>query len=212
MNIHSDGRKAPAVPTETRDKTDRRQDILDAALVLFTERSFAATPVPKVADRAGVGTGTIYRYWDSKEALVNELYQRCRKAQATAMGAPPGRSAREEFGQWWTRMARFVADQPVAFEFLEAHKHQPYLDDDSVAMDVRLRAGFASFIERWQAAEQIVDLEPYALVTLAYGAFVGFHQAAIAGRLTLSADLARAAEDRAWKLFEPPTGLPATRS
>ncbi|MGZ3428822.1 MAG: helix-turn-helix domain-containing protein, partial [Polyangia bacterium] len=56
--------------------------ILKAALELFVERGFHGTPVPLVAERAGVGAGTIYRSFESKEALVNALYQRWKQTIA----------------------------------------------------------------------------------------------------------------------------------
>lgn len=48
---------------------DKREAILAAALDLFAERTFEGTPVPLIAERAGVATGTIYRYFESKETL-----------------------------------------------------------------------------------------------------------------------------------------------
>lgn len=49
--------------------------IMKASVSLFTERGFNATTIPMIAERAHVGTGTIYRYFDSKETLVNVLFQ-----------------------------------------------------------------------------------------------------------------------------------------
>ena len=69
MNEHS---FMPAAPTATATK---QEQILHAALELFTERTFAGAAVPLVAERAGVATGTIYRYFPSKEALLNAVYQ-----------------------------------------------------------------------------------------------------------------------------------------
>ena len=56
-------------------KVDKREAILQAALELFVERGFYGTAVPEIADRASVGAGTIYRYFESKEALVNAIYR-----------------------------------------------------------------------------------------------------------------------------------------
>jgi AcrR family transcriptional regulator len=48
----------------------RRQDeIVEVAVALFAERGYAGTDTQLVADRLGVGKGTIYRYFPSKEAL-----------------------------------------------------------------------------------------------------------------------------------------------
>ena len=52
---------------------DVHRKILDAARVLLTEDGFADLRLEHVAARAGVGKATIYRRWDSKEALAGEL-------------------------------------------------------------------------------------------------------------------------------------------
>ncbi|MCG6975080.1 MAG: TetR/AcrR family transcriptional regulator [Acidiferrobacterales bacterium] len=56
-----------------RRKEARPGEILDAALELFTEKGFAATKLTEVAARAGVSKGTVYLYFDSKEALFQEM-------------------------------------------------------------------------------------------------------------------------------------------
>jgi AcrR family transcriptional regulator len=50
-----------------------RERILDAALGVFSEKGFHVATMDEVADRAGVGKGTLYRYFANKEALFNEL-------------------------------------------------------------------------------------------------------------------------------------------
>src|SRR5438067_8425981 len=43
---------------------DKREAIMSAALELFVERGFYGTAVPEIAERAEVGAGTIYRYFE----------------------------------------------------------------------------------------------------------------------------------------------------
>ena len=64
--------KAPK-PRWRRRKNARPEEILAAALEVFTDRGFAATTLEDVAKRAGVTKGTIYLYFDSKEALFKAL-------------------------------------------------------------------------------------------------------------------------------------------
>ncbi len=47
----------------------RHDEILSAAAALFAERGYAGTDIQVVADVIGVGKGTIYRYFPSKEQL-----------------------------------------------------------------------------------------------------------------------------------------------
>lgn len=50
-------------------REERRGQILDAALTVFTQKGFHAANVSDVAALAGVSQGTIYWYFDSKEDL-----------------------------------------------------------------------------------------------------------------------------------------------
>jgi len=47
----------------------RREEILALATHEFAQRGYPGTDLQIVADRLGVGKGTVYRYFDSKEAL-----------------------------------------------------------------------------------------------------------------------------------------------
>ena len=50
------------------------QRIAGAALHLFAERGVDATPMPMIAEEAGVAVGSLYRYFANKEELVARLY------------------------------------------------------------------------------------------------------------------------------------------
>jgi AcrR family transcriptional regulator len=52
-----------------KQKEERRKQILEAALTIFSQKGFHATNVSDVAAQAGVSQGTIYWYFESKEEL-----------------------------------------------------------------------------------------------------------------------------------------------
>ncbi|WP_339832153.1 helix-turn-helix domain-containing protein [uncultured Parvibaculum sp.] len=54
---------------------ETRRSILDAARDLVSEGGFAAAQMSEVARRAGVATGTLYRYFSSKEALCRQIFR-----------------------------------------------------------------------------------------------------------------------------------------
>jgi len=56
-----------------RRKDARPQEILEAALSVFAEKGFAAARMEEIAGRARVSKGTIYLYFDSKEAVFRAL-------------------------------------------------------------------------------------------------------------------------------------------
>lgn len=66
-----DGATAQVRPLR-RDAAENRRRVLDAANQIFAERGLAAG-VEEVAQRAGVGMGTVYRRFPSKQALIDAL-------------------------------------------------------------------------------------------------------------------------------------------
>jgi len=64
----------PPAPRKRR-KEARPSELLAAALDLFVEKGFAATRLEDVAARAGVSKGTLYLYYENKEALFKAVIQ-----------------------------------------------------------------------------------------------------------------------------------------
>lgn len=56
-------------PQRKRRKDARPAELIEAGLAEFAQNGFAGARLEDVAKRAGVAKGTIYRYFDSKEAL-----------------------------------------------------------------------------------------------------------------------------------------------
>ena len=80
-----------------RRKDARPAEILDAALAVFAQKGFAATKLDDIAAKAGITKGTIYLYFDSKQALFEALARQSVGAQIEQVTAQlanfPGTSA-----------------------------------------------------------------------------------------------------------------------
>jgi AcrR family transcriptional regulator len=68
--------QAAAAEPRTRDADRSQKDILDAALVEFTEQGLGGARMDRIAERAGVNKRLIYYYFDSKESLFLEVLER----------------------------------------------------------------------------------------------------------------------------------------
>jgi AcrR family transcriptional regulator len=66
-------KKAARGAAQATGREARRRAILESALAEFAERGFAAARLDDVALRAGVAKGTLYLYFEDKEALFEEL-------------------------------------------------------------------------------------------------------------------------------------------
>jgi AcrR family transcriptional regulator len=181
-------------------RPDRRESILDAALQCFVDRGFHGTAIPQIAKQAGIAAGTIYHYFDSKEALVNALYRAWKTAVAQRVLAafPQAAPARQQFAAIWREMVAFAADEPAAFAFLEMHNHSTYLDGESLAIDGNLKSFGRAVIERAQTEGLVKPLDAAVLMELIFGAFVGMMRAHWEGRIELSDPVITAAEQACW--------------
>ena len=192
---------SPRVLEANRDQASRREAVLQAALELFAERGFHGTAVPLVAEKARVGTGTVYRYFDSKEALVNAVYQKWKTELATSISAelPTDLSPRKQFHEMWRRFAKFATKHPQALAFLELHHHQPYLDEVSRTIEDATLQPVVAFVAEAQRQEIIKPMEPMMLIALVLGALHGLLKAAWAGQLELTERVMDDAESCLWE-------------
>jgi AcrR family transcriptional regulator len=109
-------RSRPQRPRWRRRKDARPDEILTAALEVFADRGFAATKLEDVARRAGVTKGTIYLYFESKEALFKALIRETIVpiiAQGEELAKSFTGSARELFEQLVRKYWRLVGETAV---------------------------------------------------------------------------------------------------
>ncbi|MEU7008809.1 TetR/AcrR family transcriptional regulator [Streptomyces sp. NPDC046332] len=163
--------------------SDKRTQILQAALVVFAEHTVAATPVPVIAREAGVAAGTLYRYWPSKEALANAVYQEAKGTFTSYLtrGVPAPTTAEdvaEAYSSMWANLVAFAHDHPDALAFLEHQQHASYLDATSEAMAEEAEAPAVELIRSGQRLGVLRAADPQLLITMIFGAFVGLTKAA----------------------------------
>lgn len=64
------------VPKRARRPEARPDEILDAALEVFSEQGFARARVEDIAARAGLSKGAVYLYFESKDEMLKALVRR----------------------------------------------------------------------------------------------------------------------------------------
>jgi len=108
--------------------SDKKPLIMAAALDLFAERGFHGAPTSAIATRAGVGVGTIYRYFKDKDSLVHELFTQLRDRYQRAILAEldPGLPPRQRLESILTVLLRLFIAAPAEFRFMELYYFSPY--------------------------------------------------------------------------------------
>lgn len=165
---------APIVPATPRGEATRRK-LLDAAEKEFGEKGYHAASVSSITTRAGVGQGTFYLYFHSKEeifsTLVREIGHSLRKHMAVAIERGATRMAAEragldaflDFAQQHPGLYRIVQES----QFVDEPVYREYYQ--------RLASGYAKAIgdatERGELAAGDAEVRAWAMMGI--GHFLG---------------------------------------
>jgi AcrR family transcriptional regulator len=160
---------------------ERKDQLLECAARLFSERGYADTRVIDIVREAGVAKGLFYWYFENKEQLFRELAadirQRLRRAQADAvdLGADP----LTRIHQGTAASVRFMAEYAPFFALLEVENaDRQFVDVLRGGTDVHV-TDVATLIVEGIEAGQIAEEDPILLargVVGIVGIYSHFHR------------------------------------
>ena len=148
MTLASKTKRPGGRPPDAELQQRRRAEILGAATAIFSERGFATADVQEIADKAGVGKGTVYRYFPSKEELflgaVDHGMRQLKQAVDAAV-APVERPL-EQVAEGVRAYLTFFDEHPEVIELL-IHERAHFRDRTKPTYFVHRDAN----MDRWQA-------------------------------------------------------------
>ncbi len=101
----------------------KRDKIIKATLELIAENGFQGTSMARICERASIGVGTIYQYFQDKGTLISEVKAEIKKQLFISLieGYPTTGSIREQYLHLHQRLLRFCIAQPQQFLFLDQY-------------------------------------------------------------------------------------------
>ena len=162
-------------PLTKRGEATRRR-LLEAAEVVFAEQGYHEASIVKITERAGIGLGTFYLYFDSKqsifEALVIDLNRRVRHSMSEAMEGATSRLDAERAG--FAGFFRFTAEHPALYRVVR--------EAEFVSPEV-LRLHYTRIVEGYEAGlraaqnagdvDHALDPETTAWALMGMGELIG---------------------------------------
>jgi AcrR family transcriptional regulator len=111
---------------------EKRPRLVEAACAVFAEKGYASTRVADIAERAGVGKGTVYEYFTSKEELLFAVFESINMdisaRMETALAA--GGSTEEQLHNLLRLGAEVISEQvdlqPVILDFWAASRGKDF--------------------------------------------------------------------------------------
>ena len=171
MRLHTKHRKRVLKSPE-----DRRQEILDAAQRVFSERGVSKVTVADIADAAGVAKGTVYLYFGSKEHLLLALRDRFTDELLAHVSDLLSRAGKVD---WWALVDTTI-ESMVDFMLSKQDLMQVFLEeglssDVAKVVDVgsRIDSMFAAAIQQGIDAGACKVSDPELMASFFHHAFEG---------------------------------------
>ncbi len=168
----------PSLPGRAPE-TDRRDLIIAAAERAFVRHGFHAATMQQVADEAGMSAGNLYRYFPSKEAIVEGICARDQRERSIAFAALVGSG--DVLATLATMLREHLLAKPrekaiMIVEITAEAARNPRIAAMTLAIDADVLRGLAGLIEAAKAkgeAAASLDAEFAARVvfTLVSGLF-----------------------------------------
>ena len=180
--------------------TDKRALILETTLLLLSKHGFHGTPISMIAQQAGVGAGTIYRYFENKEQLINELFTEIKRRVIRAMlkDYREEGSYKERFKHLWINLIRYCIGNPKEFQFVEQYRYAPFMSNMTREESFIILAPIMSFFIEAKRARAMKDLPLYTIISLTYGPIVSLSKLHIDHNQSLTPDKIEQAAEACW--------------
>ena len=139
-----------------RDPAGTRERLVRAALELFTTQGYHTSTTPQIAKRAAVAEGTIYRHFDSKEHLLNEIYRAAvRLLMSAVREAPVSLSCPERLDRIATAWRDLASSDPAVVKLVFLTRLGDLLDSNSLDGFAELREEISKVIATGKSAGEV---------------------------------------------------------
>jgi AcrR family transcriptional regulator len=137
---------------------DRRKAILSAATRVIASQGLAAATAA-IAKEAGVSNGSLFVYFDTKAALLNELYiaLKTEMTAAATAGLPAEGEPREQIFHMWTQWLRWATSNPEKRRALAQLEVADDITADTHRAVGSAFSGIADLLERSRASGPMRD-------------------------------------------------------
>lgn len=150
--------------------SDKATQITEAAITLFAAEGFWNTPTSRIAKEAGVGTGTLFNYFESKERLIDAVYTQIKQEWKTHLlaGFPQNGTVKARMEHVWFRFIDWGVHFPVRYQLMTQLKLSNLVSQETQQQQEADLAFAFSLIEEGIADGILVDVSPDYLGQIIY--------------------------------------------
>ncbi|MEM7033836.1 MAG: TetR/AcrR family transcriptional regulator [Chloroflexota bacterium] len=141
-------------------KNDKQKQILEAAIDLFAKEGFWNTPTTRIAKHAGVGNGTLFNYFESKDVLINAVYTQLKQEYISyiMLNYPEDVSVKARFEHIWFRYIDWGVRNPTRHELLIQLRLSDLVNKEAHHQDAEQIAAMLELVNQAVKADLLADM------------------------------------------------------
>ncbi len=144
---------------------DKRESFLNAALKLFVANGVQNTSTAAIAKEAGTASGTLFLYFPTKQALINELVLKIAREESEHIKTllAPSLSVRDMFFTIWSGSIRWLLENMDLYEFNQQIRDTNLVEASTVQETGKYFSFYYEAIQRG-LAEGLIKTYPVDLI------------------------------------------------
>lgn len=184
--------------------TQKRDDILAAALRLVSTHGFTGTSMAMIAAEASTGAGTIYNYFTSKDELMDDLFRSLKTEfiEAIQKDVASKTSFRIQFLTMWKNVIQYALAHPEKVTYLQQYHHSPYFNENSAVFVEEIFTPLIGQIKNAIAAGEIRDFPIPVYETLTIDVAFSLAQRHGRGEIVLTDEVMRQMALACWHAIQ----------
>ncbi len=121
----------PSAKTKASRQGTPREQVLNTAVRLFTQRGYFNTSIPDIVQESRVSTGSIYHYFGDKEGIAKALFDWLKKRIESAFAdiEAQNKTSEAQCKAVITYLFQITDEEPCAMEFMLYAKHKEFLPE-----------------------------------------------------------------------------------
>lgn len=181
---------------------NKKQTIIQAALELIAEQGFHATPMAQIASHAGVGIGSVYRYFKDRDGLIHAIHEDYTAKVGVALvgGYDPQETKKEQYFSLIALLANFFVNNPLQLRFVDQYYNSPYgaaKKREEIISDSMTHPENDPFPDLF-SGEQLKDLPIVVLHNLSFSPLIACVRDHLAGLISIDEELIESIAAASW--------------
>ena len=167
---------------------------------LIAENGLHATPMSQISKRSQVSAGSIYHYFPSKEAIINQLYINLKKERGDAAfrGYDIQAPYKDRFLLMWRNSLNHLISKPMQLSFLEQCAISPLISKEATEAGNRYLAPVFGFVAEGLESGHLKKMDIQLILSFIFGTIVGTAKLQLSGVLEITDEHREAAAQACW--------------